>query len=94
MQLENMIITPHGDENIIVEVCNSKNPNSHKFTIELPSERKPNVDFKFIVNMDTLKILPASYLVSVSENTIISFESDSMVDYYIGLGIQSYYKEN
>jgi hypothetical protein len=92
MQLENMVITPHGDKNILIEVCNLKNPSSHKFSVELASERNPDADFKFIVNMDTLKILPASYMVSTTGNTIISFESDQAVDYYIGLGIQSYYK--
>jgi len=93
MQLENMVITPKGDENVLVEVCNLKNPSSHKFTVELHSDRKSNVDFKFIVNMDTLKILPANYMVSTTGNTIISFESDQAVDYYIGFGVQSYYKE-
>jgi hypothetical protein len=90
MQLPNMMVVPGKDDHVRVVVSDVKDKSSNSFSIDIPSTRPKNVDFKLIFDMDTFKMIPADYKVGIFENRIAAFESDS-VDYFIGLDLKSEY---
>ena len=87
MQLPNMVITNGGDDNISITVTDIKNPSSNNFSIIIKG-KQPENDYKLIFNMDTFKMIPNDYDVSICKDVKASFESD-MIDYYIGLAVGS-----
>jgi hypothetical protein len=89
MQLPNMMILP-GDESgtIKVEVSDVKDKSSNKFSIGIKGISPEDKDFILIFKMDTFKMLPNNYNITISGNKTASFESD-LVDYYIGLDVNS-----
>ena len=88
MQLPNMMIVPGKEGHIRVIVSDVKNKSSNNFSVDLEGMCPDNVNFRLIFNMDTFKMIPGGYAVSISGNQIASFESD-VVDYYIGLDVKS-----
>lgn len=92
MQLPNLIMTP-GDEpkTIKMQVSDMKNSSSNVFSITLDCDILTDSNFKLIYNMDTFKMLPGDYVVSIQGSAFASaFESEKFV-YHIGLDVNSVY---
>jgi hypothetical protein len=91
MQLPNMSVLPGKDiYEVSISVSDAKDKSSNKFSFGADGTYPEGVIFNLIFKMDTFKMLPNDYTVSISKNRLAAFESDS-VDYYIGLDVSSTY---
>lgn len=89
MQLPNLMILPGDEKSIKIEVSDAKDRSSNKFSIAVDAEVPENKKFKLIYKMDAFKMLPYDYDVTICGKDIVSaFESD-VVDYHIGLDVNS-----
>ena len=56
------------------------------YSIDVPYTIKPDQDFKFVVKISNLKILPGNYEVNLSSKMIAEFKNtDTNVRYFIAL---------
>ena len=78
-------ITP-SDGMLTLSVLDEGNATSNTYSIDVPYTTKPDQDFKFVVKISNLKILPGNYEVNISSKMISEFKNtDSNVRYYIAL---------
>lgn len=84
LQLPYVVVTPNSANGVNIEVTSIKNPSANNFSIGLDGDYDTGVDFKFIFEMDSFKMLSSTYNVHVSGKKVSYFESDA-IDYYIGL---------
>tara|TARA_B100000035_G_scaffold283434_1_gene265630 strand:+ start:246 stop:923 length:678 start_codon:yes stop_codon:yes gene_type:complete len=78
-------ITP-GDGVLTLSVLDEGNATSNTYSIDVPYTTKPDQDFKFVVKISNLKILPGNYEVNISSKMISEFKNtDTNVRYYIAL---------
>jgi hypothetical protein len=78
-------ITP-SDGMLTLSVLDEGNATSNTYSIDVPYTTKPDQDFKFVVKISNLKILPGNYEVNISSKMISEFKNtDTNVRYYIAL---------
>ena len=78
-------ITP-GDGVLTLSVLDEGNATSNTYSIDVPYTTKPDQDFKFVVKISNLKILPGNYEVNLSSKMISEFKNtDTNVRYFIAL---------
>jgi hypothetical protein len=79
---------------ITLSVQDSDNNTSNSFSIDIPAEFDPSVEFTFICNISNLKLIPGDYEVKISSKLISHFtNTDNGVQYYIALEKSSKYGE-
>lgn len=88
MQLPNMIILPGKKDAVNIVVSDVKNSSANKFSISVKANIPSDVKFKLVFKMDTFKMIPSDYNVSISGKDVAVFESD-VVDYYVALDVNS-----
>ncbi len=89
MQLPNMLVLPEDHNHVRVQVADIKNTSSNVFSNTLQAQVVTSNNFKLVFNMDTFKMLPGNYAVSIQGNRLASFESDNNMAYFIGLDTSS-----
>jgi len=62
------------------QAVNSKNPTTDKFDIDL--DCSPTKDFKILVKVENLRLLPRDYRVRISTKGLVHFSTDGL-DYFI-----------
>lgn len=78
-------ITP-SDGMLTLSVLDEGNATSNTYSIDVPYTKKPDQDFKFVVKISNLKILPGNYEVNLSSKMISEFKNtDTNVRYCIAL---------
>ena len=78
-------ITP-SDGMLTLSVLDEGNATSNTYSIDVPYTTKPDQDFKFVVKISNLKILPGNYEVNLSSKMISEFKNtDTNVRYFIAL---------
>ena len=78
-------ITP-SDGMLTLSVLDEGNATSNTYSIDVPYTKKPDQDFKFVVKISNLKILPGNYEVNLSSKMISEFKNtDTNVRYFIAL---------
>jgi len=92
MQLPNMIVLPSTDGNVRIEVSDMKDKSSNCFSIDIKGTIESLTDFSAIFKMDSFKMLPNNYSVSIASSQKSSWESEN-VDYYIGMHSKSWFKQ-
>lgn len=78
-------ITP-SDGMLTLSVLDEGNATSNTYSIDVPYTKKPDQDFKFVVKISNLKILPGNYEVNLSSKMISEFKNtDTNVRYLIAI---------
>ena len=78
-------ITP-SDGMLTLSVLDEGNATSNTYSIDVPYTIKPDQDFKFVVKISNLKILPGNYEVNLSSKMISEFKNtDTNVRYLIAI---------
>lgn len=95
----NNLVIRNSDDGIILEVTDTtdeSNKTINNFSLTLPSnESFTNVDFRFIISIDNLKLMSGDYEVSLSSKCISEFRSKSRdLTYWVALDKKSTYKES
>lgn len=86
-----MVIKP-GSGSITLSVTDIQNATANSFDIDVAGEYPDGVDFKFIIDIGNLKIIPGDYEVEVSSKLISQFSHKEMnVQYWIALEKTSTY---
>ena len=78
-------VTP-GDGVLVLSVVDNENATSNAYSIDVPYSKKPDQDFKFVLNISNLKIIQGDYEVSISSKLISEFRNKEVnVKYWIAL---------
>lgn len=84
LQLPEIAFTSTGNGVIMLAAVDAKNPTADRFDVAIASDC-PEVVFNMIIKVDNLKLLPANYKVSLSDQGVAHFKS-AKVQYWIALG--------
>ena len=89
---DQVTVTP-SNGTLLLTVCNMENPTSNAFIIEIDSELQPaDVDFNFIFNISSLKLIQGDYDVEISSKLISHLVHKSEdLEYYIAVERNSTY---
>lgn len=88
---DSISITPDGN-NIKLTVIDNEDATSNSFFSYVEGEFKEGVDFKFILNVNNLKIVNEDFEVGISSKLISNFKSkQSPIEYFIALEKSSTY---
>jgi hypothetical protein len=86
-----VVITP-GNGCITLSVTETQNSTSNSFDIDIAGEYLDGVDFKFIMDINNLKIIPGDYEVKISSKLISQFSHKTInIQYWIALEKTSMY---
>lgn len=86
------LVMESGDGCIEMKITEEQNSTSNSFSIDIPAEFDQSVPFKFVLDINNLKLLPGDYAVSISSKLISVFTNqENNVDYYISLEKTSKY---
>jgi hypothetical protein len=87
-----LVIEPSGGA-IQLSVVDPENATSNAYTVEVAGDYESD-NFKFVLNIANLKMIPNDYKVSISKKLIAEFVSpDSKVTYWVALEKSSEYGE-
>lgn len=89
---ETLVISPN-DGALELMVCDPENSTSNAFTIDIAGKYEKD-DFKFVINMNNLKLMPVDYEVKISKKLIsefVSTDSGVKIKYWIALEKTSEY---
>ena len=77
---------------ISLTVMDQENSTSNTYSIEIDGEYDPSAEFKFILSISNLKMIPSDYEVGISSSLISQFSSTEMdLTYWVALEKSSTY---
>lgn len=87
LQLPDMIVRPSSDQKSVdITLTDKKDKTSNTYTLNCEVDMMDADDFNFILKVENIKILPASYTVSMSSVRVSNFKTeDGTLNYWIAL---------
>ena len=88
------MIISNGDVGVRITVTNSNDNTSNQYNVEVAASQVPSENFKLILSIPNLKIIPGDYAITLSSKLISHFKHTTRpIEYWIAVEKNSTYGE-
>ena len=88
MSLDDLVVqraSTSTDDKVSVSVADVRNATSNRFNIDVSATMVPDADFKLVLSIEHLKLIPDNYDVCISEKGVAHFAGTRVSSYYVAV---------